>query len=142
MKTHEVLAAIYEAWKLGNETPLQCFLRLERLEEGKLTGLSRSNFEKLWEQCAKYPSKHKLDVITTRQQELRNEITEAMLRVDPPWEQVVEWCQLIKEAQESPNGLPYALEGLFEYSPVLADDFKVRCEVEFPTVFKPTPDAG
>lgn len=134
MKTHEILAAIYEAWKLGDETPLQCFLRLDRKEGMKR--VSRADFEKLWDLCVKYPAKHKLDVITARQTELRNEITESMLRVDPPWPEVVEWCQMIKDAQESPRGLPVALEALSAVQPEVASEYKERCKVEYPDLFK------
>lgn len=139
MKSYEILAAIYEAWKLSEETPLQCFLRLDR--KAGMKGVSRDKFEKLWDLCAKYPAKHKLDVITARQTELRNEITESMLRVDPPWPEVVEWCQLTKDAQESPRGLPMALEALSAVQPEVASEYQERCKVEFPDVFgvsKPT----
>lgn len=134
MTNSEILKTIYESWKAGEETALQCFLRLDRSEGMK--GVSRAQFEKLWEQCSKYPAKHKLDTLTARQNELKDEIAKAMLEVDPPWEEVVEFCKLIKDGQESPNSLPYALEALEEYNPSLAIALRLRCETEFPGVFK------
>jgi hypothetical protein len=136
MKNHEVLLAIYDAWKLAQETPLQCFLRLEKLPEDRLTGLSRTKFEELWKQCETYTAKFKLDAITMRQQALKDDICGAMLACDPPWEQVAEFCRLIKEAQESPRGLPYALEALAEYKADVAAGFRERCTAEFPDCFK------
>lgn len=135
MTPSEILTALYESWKAGEETALQCFLRLDR--DLGMKGVKRADFEKLWEQCAKYPAKHKLDALTARQNELKNEIAEAMLQVDPPWSEVIEFCKLIKDAQDGPNGLPYALEALHEHNPDKANALRLRCEQEFPAIFKP-----
>lgn len=136
MTTSQILTAIYDAIKDGERTALQTFLDLEK--NHGMTGIKRTEFEKRWEDCLKYPVKGKLDAIAARQQELMYEINNALLSLDPPWEEVVEVGSLIKAAAESPRGLPDALEMLSEYSPDLAAKFKKQASKEFPEIFPAT----
>lgn len=133
MKLADVLSEIYTRSRSDERTALQHFLDLER--NHGMTGVTRAKFEEYWEIAKKYPCKVKLDIITERQQATKKELLEAMLACDPPWDDVLEWAKLIKEAQETPHGLPLALEGLAEYNPALAVELRTRCESEFPAQF-------
>lgn len=135
MKLHEVLQAVYDAYSTGAEM-LTTFYHLSRDVPDKMTGVSRGKFEEAWKLCGEYPAKFKLDIITARQNEVRTDISEAMLKCDPPWEEVVEFCELIRGIQQSPHQLPLALTALGELKPELAAELKARAVVEFPKYFQ------
>ncbi len=135
MKLHEVLQAIYDA-QAGGAEMLPTFHRLSRDVPDKMTGVSRGKFEEAWTLCTTYPAKFKLDVVTARQNEVRTDISEAMLKCDPPWEEVVEFCELIRGIQQGPRQLPLALDALAELKPELAAELRVRAAAEFPGQFQ------
>jgi hypothetical protein len=146
LKNYQILTEIYnrsrghaEGSEFGpdNRTCLQHFLDLEK--NHGMSGVSRSIFEERWNQAVKYPVQTKLEVITARQQDLINDVVDAMLRCDPPWEEVIEWAEMAKAAKENPRGLPDALTALSTYTNV--NELRDRCVAEFPQIFKPESDA-
>lgn len=134
MKLHEMLLAIYDAQTGGSEmTPTYYYLTRDIPD--KLEGVSRSKFEEIWDLCKQYPAKFKLDIITARQNELKKDLSEAMLKCDPPWEEVVEFCELVRGIQQSAHQLPLAIDALAELKPEVAAELKARATVEFPKHF-------
>lgn len=134
MRLHDVLQSIYDAQASGAEM-LATFQTLIREGEDKMTGVSRGKFEEAWKLCREYPAKFKLDIITARQNEIRQDVSEAMLKCDPPWEEVVEFCELIRGIQQAPHQLPTALDALAELKPELAAELRARAALEFPKQF-------
>jgi hypothetical protein len=142
MKTHEILNEIYtrsrghaEGSDFGpdNRTCLQHFLDLEK--NHGMAGVTRQIFEQHWNRAVKYPVQVKLEIITGRQQDLINDVVDAMLRCDPAWDDVIEWAELAKAAKENPRGLAPALDALGATQDVT--ELRARCTDEFPELFKP-----
>lgn len=134
MKVHEMLQAVYAA-QIAGEEMTSVYYRLTRDADDKLVGVSRSKFDEVWNLCEQYPAKFKLDIITARQNEVRTEVSEAMLKCDPPWEEVVDFCELIRGIQQGPHQLPMALDALAELKPELAETLRVKAATEFPKYF-------
>lgn len=145
MTKYQLLLAIYERSRgatldegstgADGMTLLQHFLDLNK--NHGMVNVNRDTFTTIWQMAIKYPAKIKLDVITERQNELKTEICEKMLAIDPPWDAVIDWAKLIKGAQDHPSGLPAALDALEGYAGDKAAGYRERCRLEFPEAFKP-----
>lgn len=144
MTKHQLLLAVYERSRgatanegsggLDGKTLLQHFLDLNK--NHGMASVTRDTFTTIWQMAVKYPAKIKLDIITERQNELKNELCETMLAIDPPWESVLDWARLIKGAQDHPSGLPAALDALEAYEADKATAYREKCRLEFPGAFE------
>lgn len=138
MLKEDVYLAIYERSRSDERSPLEHFLDLER--NHGMTGVTRSDFEKTFEQAIKYPAQIKLQALTARQDTFKRDLTEAMLAQDPPWDEVVSWNSLIAGVNQTPEAITAAIEGLWVYEHGIARRLKERACVLFPTIFKEDPD--
>lgn len=136
MQLEEVMLAVYEAAKSSSDEKdiLRNFLYLER--ERGMTGINRATHEAMWADAVKYPAAFKLKILTARQDTLRKELCDAMLRHDPAWEDVITWAELVQGAQQSPAGLRPALTALREAGyREAADELTSRAMELFPKQF-------
>lgn len=83
--------------------------------EGRNARQRRENFEKLYDNFTKYPASARLAVLTARRKEFVADLVQAAMSCDVPAEDVEDYAQAFKRAENYPGAIPDALELMAEF---------------------------
>lgn len=83
--------------------------------EGRTARDRKANFEKLYENFTKYPASARLAVLTARRKEFVADLVQAAMSCDVPAEDVEDYAQAFKRAENYPGSIPDALELMAEF---------------------------